>query len=72
MYGINNAQDLVDRLNEIAKDHNVDLKDLEVNIRNDYNSDVVQINWLCEDLYDEKTNSVLVSVSLMNDADTDV
>lgn len=69
MYGINNAQDLVDKLQKIADTHGIELKDLEVNIRQDYDSDAIPLNWICEDLYDEKTNSVLVSVSLMNDAD---
>lgn len=62
-----NAQDLIDQLNEIAKQHNVSLSELDVNFRQDFNSDVIDINYITEDLYDPETNSVLKSVTLFED-----
>ena len=62
-----NAAELVKRLNEIAKEHNVSLEDLEVNYRVDFDSDVEEINWVGEDLYDSETNSKLKSVILFCD-----
>lgn len=62
-----NAQELIDQLIQIAKDNNVSLSDLEVNYRVDFDSDVEEVNWLCEDLRDEETNSTLISVTLFGD-----
>lgn len=70
MSGINNAQDLVDQLYEIAETHGVELKDLEVNFRQDFDSDIHAVNWMCECTYDKETSSKLESVVLYND-DTD-
>jgi hypothetical protein len=61
-----NAQDLIDGLNYIAKNHNVKLTELEVNYRYDFDSDVEDVGYLSEDLYDEDTNSVLKSVVLVS------
>jgi hypothetical protein len=43
------------------------LEKIEVNYRQDYNSDVVAIEDLEEDLFDEQTNSILESVVLVSD-----
>lgn len=66
-----NAQELIEQLQKTAEHHNVPLDKLEVNIRVNYGQDVFGANWLCEDLYDEKTNSTLTSVVIMDDADTE-
>ena len=69
MRGINNAQDLIDKLQKIAKEHGVEPKDLEVNFRKDFDSDVHQANWVCEDLYEPHVEKleVLKSVLIYND-----
>ncbi len=67
MRGICNAQDLVDNLNKIAKLHGVELKDIEVNMRVDFDSDVHAVNWVSEDTFDPETNEKLVGVVLFND-----
>mgnify|MGYP003115011590 CR=1 FL=1 len=59
-----NAQDLIDGLNYIAKNHDVKLTELEVNYRYDFDSNVEDVGYLFEDLYDEDTNSILKSVVL--------
>jgi len=60
------AQDLIDGLNYIADNHGVKLTELEVNYRYDFDSDVEDVGYLFEDLYDEDTNSVLKSVVLVS------
>jgi hypothetical protein len=67
--GINNAQDLVNQLNSIAETHGVELKDLEVNFRQNFNSDVHKANWVCEDLYEPHVErlEILRSVVIYND-----
>jgi hypothetical protein len=62
-----NAKNLVEQLQKIADKHGVNLEDLEVNYRVDFNSDVEEVNWITEDLYDPETNSVLKSVTLFCD-----
>ena len=64
-----NAQELVDQLTNLAKSHNIELKDLEVFYRENYDSDHQSINWVFEDSYDEKTNNTLQSVVLVDDGD---
>lgn len=66
-----NAQDLIDELNYIAKNHDVKLTELEVNYRYDFDSNVEDLGYLFEDLYDEQTNSVLKSVVLVSVNDDD-
>jgi len=61
------AQSLINQLTQIAEQHNVRLSDLEVNYRIDFDSDIEEINWVCEDLYDPETNSTLKSVTLFCD-----
>lgn len=43
-----------------------DLKKIAVNYREDYDSDIVQVNHVEEDLYDAETNSRLISICLLN------
>lgn len=70
MSGIRNAQDLVDQLQKIAKTHGVELKDLEVNFRQNFNSDVHQANWLAEDTF-EGPEETLAGVIIYNDDEGD-
>ena len=69
MSGIRNAQDLVNQLQEIANTHGVELKDIEINFRQDFNSDVHKANWVCEDLYEPHVErlEILRSVVIYND-----
>lgn len=61
-----NAQELIDGLNYIAKNHGIELSELEVYYRYDFDSDTEDVGYLAEDLYDEETNSVLESVVLLS------
>lgn len=67
-----NAQELVDQLTSLAKSHNIELKDLEVFYRENFDSDHQSINWIFEDSYDEKTNNTLQSVVLVDDGDEQI
>lgn len=60
-----NAQRLINKINRICKEHNISPKDLEVNYRWSNNSDVWNIKAVWEDLFDEKDNSTLTSISLV-------
>lgn len=62
-----NAQELIDTLTKLAKEHNVPLDELDVFYRENYDSDHQSINWVFEDAYDSETNSVLQSVVLIDD-----
>lgn len=42
-----------------------DLRKVKVNYRKDHDSDVKKITSVEEDLYDEKTNSILESITLV-------
>lgn len=44
------------------------LSDIEVNFRNDYDSDVIPLRYVNEDLFDE-TNNKLKSICLLNRED---
>jgi hypothetical protein len=59
------ANALLQYLLMIQKDGH-DLSKIYVNYRDDYDSDVIQINDVCEDLYDAETNSRLISICLVN------
>ena len=61
-----NAQELIDGLNYIAKNHGIELSELQVNYRYDFDSNVENVGYLAEDLYDEETNNVLESVVLVS------
>jgi hypothetical protein len=61
-----NAKALLQFLNELEKQGN-DLKLINVLYREDFDSDVQEINFVEEDLYDEQSNSVLQSIVLLTD-----
>ena len=61
-----NAKDLLNKLIDLQNEGH-DLSKIQVNYRQDYNSDVVAIEDLEEDLFDEETNSVLESIVLITD-----
>lgn len=44
----------------------LDLRKVKVNYRKNHDSDVKSIRSVEEDLYDEKTNSILTSIVLVN------
>ena len=56
------AQSLIQKLLEIGKEH--DLSKVYVNFRWDDDSDVHSIAYVDEDLFDEETNSQLISITL--------
>lgn len=57
------AQQLMDFFIDLENEGEV-LSKIEINFRNDYDSDVIPLRHINKDLYDE-TNSRLVSISLM-------
>lgn len=61
-----NAKALLQFLTELEKQGN-DLKLINVLYREDFDSDVQEINFVEEDLYDEQSNSVLQSIVLLTD-----
>jgi len=46
-----------------------DLSEISVNFRDNYDSDVIELRHINEDLYDSETNSKLISISLLNRED---
>lgn len=60
---------LIEMLKEMSKEHDVKLSELEVNFRVDFDSDVKDINYVIEDLFDEETNSILESVVLCTEVE---
>jgi len=61
-----NAKALLQFLTELEKQGN-DLRLINVLYRENFDSDVQEINFLEEDLYDEQSNSVLQSIVLLTD-----
>jgi hypothetical protein len=61
-----NAKALLQFLTELEKQGN-DLRLIHVLYREDFDSDVQEINFVEEDLYDEQSNSVLQSIVLLTD-----
>lgn len=59
------AKQLLTYLQDL-ENHGIDLENVDVNFREDYDSDVIKVNHVAEDLYDEETNSVLESIVLTN------
>jgi hypothetical protein len=57
------AQQLMDFFIDLQNDGEV-LSNIEINFRNDYDSDVIPLRHINEDLFDESNNR-LVSISLM-------
>lgn len=50
----------------LLEESGLDLRKVKVNYRKNYDSDVKSIRSVEEDLYDEKTNSILTSIVLVN------
>lgn len=61
-----NAKALLQFLTELEKQGN-DLRLINVLYREDFDSDVQEINFVEEDLYDEQSNNVLKSIVLLTD-----
>ncbi len=60
-----NAQILINRIQKLCAENGVDPRHVEVNYRHSNNSDVYPIKHTWEDLFDEKTNNTLTSISLV-------
>lgn len=58
------AQQLLDYLLDLGNDY--DLSKVSVYYRTDRDSDEEVVNFVEEDLYDEATNSELISIMLLN------
>jgi hypothetical protein len=56
-----NAQELMDYLLEL-QEYGLDLNTISLHYRENDDSDVELITGVCEDLYDEETNSILESI----------
>ena len=61
------ANKLMDFLIDL-ENQGYNLKDIEVNYRPDYDSDIESIEIVEEDLFDSKTNSILQSIILVGNA----
>jgi hypothetical protein len=61
-----NAQELINQLTHLSESNGVQLKDIEVYYRFDFDSDIEDINFLFEDIFDQETNSILESVVLVS------
>lgn len=61
-----NARELLNSLLELEEKGHI-LEEIEVYYRNNYDSDHEYISFVEEDAYDEKTNSVLTSIVLMEE-----
>lgn len=48
------------------QDQGLDLKNIQVNYRYDYDSDVEPCKLVEEDLFDEETNNILTSICLLS------
>jgi hypothetical protein len=60
------AQDLYNFLHDLQEEHGYDLSTINVNYREDADSDVCAVNYVFEDLYDAETNSILTSIMLFD------
>ena len=61
-----NAQELINQLTHLSESNGVQLKDIEVYYRFDFDSDIEDINFLFEDIFYQETNSILESVVLVS------
>lgn len=59
------AKELLDYLLELGNDY--DLSKVSIYYRTDRDSDEEVVNFVEQDLYDEDTNSELISIMLLND-----
>lgn len=62
-----NAKKLLKYLQKLEKQGN-DLSKITLNYRYDSDSDVQEITFVDEDLFDEETNSILESIIFISDA----
>jgi len=62
------AADLLTFLHDLER-RGFDLATIEVNFRHDFDSDVTEVEGVCEDLYDAETNSRLTSIVLYGEED---
>jgi hypothetical protein len=60
------ALHLIRTLQKIADDNGVLVDDLEVYYREHDDADIMDVNYVCEDLYDAKDNRTLRSVVLFD------
>ena len=61
-----NAQELINQLTHLSESNGVQLKDIEVYYRFDFDSDIEDVNFLFEDIFDQETNNILESVVLVS------
>jgi len=61
-----NARELIAQLTHLSESNGVHLEDIEVYYRFDFDSDIEDVNYVFEDIFDQETNSVLESVVLTN------
>lgn len=61
-----NAKELINGLKMIADTHNLNLEDIDIKFRDNPNCSPREVNYIEEDLYDAKTNSILESVMLLS------
>lgn len=61
------ASELIKEIVNLCEHHNVSPNDINVNLRENYDTEVCDINHVFEDLYDEKTNKILTDIVLMED-----
>jgi hypothetical protein len=59
------AQTLINRILKACKENGVNPCDVEINYRHSNDSDVYPVKHVWEDLFDEKTNKTLESISLV-------
>lgn len=62
-----NASELINEILKICVENDVSADELEVYFRQDMDSDVLFINAVSEDMYDDEHNSRLTSIILYTD-----
>ena len=62
-----NASELINEILKICVENDVSADELEVYFRQDMDSDVLFINAVSEDMYDDEYNSRLTSIILYTD-----
>lgn len=62
-----NASELINEILKICVEHDVSADELEVYFRQDMDSDVLFVNAVSEDMYDDEHNSRLTSIILYTD-----
>ncbi len=59
------AKQLINKLEKICQENMVETKDVQINFRWNYDSDVFRIKTAEEDLFDAETNNILESICLI-------